>query len=50
METVTQVAVAMQHILTEVADRLGKESGFIQRQRRLSGSSFAQSVGVAISR
>lgn len=44
METVTQVAGAMQHILTEVADRLGKESGFIQRQGLLSGSIFAQSL------
>jgi hypothetical protein len=44
METLTQVAETMQYLLTEEADRLGRESGFIQRQRKLSGASFVQTL------
>ena len=44
MKTLTQIAGTMQHLLTEVADRLGRESGFIQRQRKLSGASFVQTL------
>jgi hypothetical protein len=44
MKTLTQVAEAMQHLLTCVAERVGKESGFIQRQRKLSGASFVQTL------
>lgn len=44
METVTPVAESLQQLLTEVADRLGRESGFIQRQRKLSGGSFVQTL------
>ena len=42
METVTQGAQAMQYVVGEVADDLGRASGFIQRERVLSGSSFGQ--------
>ena len=34
----------MQRLFTVEADELAKESGFIQRQRKLSGSSYAQSL------
>jgi hypothetical protein len=44
METLTQVADAMQYILQEVADELGKQTGFIQRQRKFSGASFVQAL------
>ena len=44
MKTLTQVAETMQHLLTEVADRIGRESGFVQRQRKLSGGSFVQTL------
>ena len=44
MKTLTQVAGMMQALLTEVADRIGRESGFIQRQRKLSGASFVQTL------
>jgi hypothetical protein len=44
MRIVTQVADAMQDVLTETADIIGRETGFIQRQRKLSGSSFAQTL------
>jgi hypothetical protein len=42
MTTITEVAEAMQRVLTIDADRLGRESGFIQRQRQFRGSSFVQ--------
>jgi Transposase DDE domain len=44
METLTQVADAMQYILQEVADELGQETGFIQRKRKFSGASFVQAL------
>jgi hypothetical protein len=44
MENLPQVATAMQHLLTEVANRIGRESGFIQRERKLSGASFVQAL------
>jgi hypothetical protein len=34
----------MQRLMSEVADRLGRETGFIQRERQLSGGQFAQTV------
>ncbi len=44
METLTQIADAMQYVLQEVADELGIETGFIQRKRKFSGASFVQSL------
>jgi len=44
MSIITQVADAMQDVLTETADIIGLETGFIQRQRKLSGSSYAQTL------
>lgn len=42
MTTLTQVAEAMQAILTGVANRVARETGFIQRQRKLTGAGFVQ--------
>lgn len=42
MSSIEEVAQALQTVLGEQADALGRDSGFIQRQRVLSGSQFAQ--------
>jgi hypothetical protein len=44
MTTIAQVAEKIQRLMTEEADRLGRETGFIQRQRQVSGGQFAQTV------
>lgn len=44
MLTVTQVSQAMQTVLTKVAKRAGRSSGFIQREVKLTGASFVQSL------
>lgn len=44
MDILSQVAKGMQVILTKTADTLGRETGFIKRQRKLSGSSFVQAL------
>ena len=42
MKNITPIAKGMQAILNEGADRLGRETGFIQREVKLQGSSFAK--------
>ena len=44
MTTVAQVAETMQDLLTTTADRLGRETGFIQRKRKWSGGTFARTL------
>lgn len=44
MNIVTQVANAMQGVLTESADVAALQTGFIKRQRKLTGSKFAQTL------
>jgi hypothetical protein len=44
MNSVTQVTETMRQILEEEANALAKESGFIQRERVLSGADFAQTL------
>jgi Transposase DDE domain len=44
MKTITQVSYAMRTILGPVADQLGWETGFTQRQSKLSGSAFVQTL------
>jgi hypothetical protein len=44
METLPQMAATLQQLLSEVADQVGRASGFIQRQRKLSGASFVQTL------
>ena len=38
----TQIENALQQILQHNADTLARETGFVQRQRKLTGSTFAQ--------
>jgi hypothetical protein len=42
--SIDQLSQNLQHLLIEDANRLGRESGFIQRERKWSGASFAQSL------
>jgi len=44
MTSVAEVSASLQEILTGVADKMGRESGFIQRRRKLSGASFVQTL------
>ena len=44
MTTIPQLSQILQQLLIEDANRIGRESGFIQRQRKISGASFAQSL------
>jgi len=44
MEIVSQVALAMQTVLTETANQVAQETGLIKRQRKFTGASFAQTV------
>ena len=44
MTTIPHLSQILQELLIEDANRIGRESCFIQRQRKLSGASFAQSL------
>jgi hypothetical protein len=44
MNTIAQVAKAMQMVLTTTADRLGRKVGFVQRSGKLNGGSFVQTL------
>lgn len=44
MTIVTEIAQAMQAMLTTVADKLARETKFIKRERKVTGSSFVQSL------
>jgi hypothetical protein len=44
MTTLQQVGNHLQKLLIEDANRLGRSTGFIQRARKFSGASFAQTV------
>jgi hypothetical protein len=44
MPIIEEVAQAMQAVLTERADELAKETGFIKRQRQMTGSGFVQAL------
>ena len=44
MTNLTQVAEAMQALLTTKADELARSCGFVRRQRKVTGSNFAQAV------
>jgi hypothetical protein len=44
MDILSRVAEVMQGVLTEAADIIGRETGFIKRLRKLSGSSFVQTL------
>jgi hypothetical protein len=42
MTTVTQISEKLRELFGPQAERLGRETGFIQRERTLSASAFAQ--------
>jgi hypothetical protein len=44
MNIIPQIADAMQTVLTTTADYAGRSTGFIKRERKLSGSSFVQTL------
>jgi hypothetical protein len=44
MTGVTEIAPAMKALLTTTAERLGRETGFVQRQSKLGGAAFAQAT------
>lgn len=44
MNTIIQVASAMQTLLTETAERVAVACGFVRRKRTLTGSGFAQAM------
>jgi hypothetical protein len=42
--SINELAEILQKLLIEAANAIGRESGFIRRQRKLSGASFAQTL------
>lgn len=44
MTTITEVSEKIQTLFGQTADRLGRQTGFIQRERVLTGSSYAQTL------
>lgn len=44
MTTITELAKEMQKLLTTTADELGRKTGFVKRERKVSGGSFAQAM------
>jgi hypothetical protein len=44
MQSVTQVSTAMQTLLTAMADKLARETGFVRRASKLTGAQFAQAL------
>jgi hypothetical protein len=44
--TITQVASAMQTLLTKTADQVARDCGFVKRERKLNGSGFAQALAL----
>ena len=44
MVTIEQIGEVLQEVLTDKARQAGRESGFIQRERKLDGASFTQTL------
>lgn len=44
MTTIPELSEKLQRLMTSVADRVGRESGFIQRERQVTGACFAQTL------
>lgn len=44
MTIISRISEAMQFVLTEKAEQAGRETGFIQRQRKVTGANFCQTV------
>lgn len=47
MNTIARVAESMQAVLGNAADRIAREQGFVKRKRKITGSSFAQTMVTA---
>ena len=43
-EIIPQVVQSMRSVLGSVADEAGRETGFVQRQRKLTGGTFVQTL------
>jgi hypothetical protein len=44
MDTIARVAERMQAVLCDAADRIAREQGFVKRRRKITGSSFVQTL------
>lgn len=44
MTTITEVGQVLQEVLGQTADEVGRSSGFIRRERKLRGSTYAQTL------
>src|SRR6266849_5650189 len=44
MTTITELGQVLQELLGKTADEVGRSSGFIRRARKLTGSSYAQTL------
>jgi len=44
MDILSKITDAMQVVLSETADAIARKTGFIKRQRKLSGSNFIQTL------
>ena len=44
MDIIPPVVCAMQTVLTVVADAVARSSGFLKRQRKLTGATFVQTL------
>ena len=47
MDIISQVVSGMQTVLTTVSDTVAETTGFIKRRRKLTGSSFVQTLVLA---
>ena len=48
MTIIEQVAAAMQDVLITIAQRLARETGFVQRESKLDGARFVQTLSLPI--
>ena len=44
MTTITELSRKLQRLMTSVADRVARETGFIRRERQVTGACFAQTL------
>ena len=44
MDNITQIATTLQRVFGEEADRIGRETGFIKREKKVKGSTFIQAM------
>ncbi len=44
MTTITELSATLQQLLGATANALAKQTGFIRRQRRVTGAGFAQTL------